>query len=428
MPADDRPPPLHEAEKASGAWIPLSGVGTEFAGDLLVLYRSGGDLFTPADLQVLLSMAYRMYSAVEARERGAAIERLAQAGPGLARHLDVGSLLDDAVVLLRELTGTDSAWILTSATTCAEVAAAADVGDDATGAGRARPPTCPAGPGSSAGEPYAGARRTATDPLLLVPVMRDGEVIAVLAAQGRRARSFGKSVVEVAMVLASYLSAAISNGELYRPLNAREQELRRRATRDPLTGLANRMTAAPADRPDALTALADRRGRAAVLRPRQVQGGQRPARPRGRRRADPAGRPAAAQGRSAPATCSPGSAATSSCCCSTARRRPDRPHRGRPPDPARAGRPVPAARRAGRGRRRASAPCSAGGGTTTASAMLRDADAAMYVAKARGTGRLEVFDDEASHRSLDRLDLRSELSDALDRDQLVGASTSRSWS
>jgi EAL domain-containing protein (putative c-di-GMP-specific phosphodiesterase class I) len=50
--------------------------------------------------------------------------------------------------------------------------------------------------------------------------------------------------------------------------------------------------------------------------------------------------------------------------------------------------------------------------------MLRNADAAMYVAKARGPGRVEVFDDAASHRSQDRLDLRSELEYALERGQL----------
>jgi EAL domain-containing protein (putative c-di-GMP-specific phosphodiesterase class I) len=50
--------------------------------------------------------------------------------------------------------------------------------------------------------------------------------------------------------------------------------------------------------------------------------------------------------------------------------------------------------------------------------MLRNADAAMYVAKRKGAGRIEVFDDAASHRSVDQLDLRSELGDALERGQL----------
>jgi EAL domain-containing protein (putative c-di-GMP-specific phosphodiesterase class I) len=56
-------------------------------------------------------------------------------------------------------------------------------------------------------------------------------------------------------------------------------------------------------------------------------------------------------------------------------------------------------------------------GKTSASMMLRDADAAMYVAKSHGPGVVEVFDDAASRRSLDRLSLRSELLRALDRDE-----------
>jgi EAL domain-containing protein (putative c-di-GMP-specific phosphodiesterase class I) len=50
--------------------------------------------------------------------------------------------------------------------------------------------------------------------------------------------------------------------------------------------------------------------------------------------------------------------------------------------------------------------------------MLRDADAAMYVAKSRGSGLVEVFDEAASHHSLDRLQVGSELTRALARDQL----------
>jgi diguanylate cyclase (GGDEF)-like protein/PAS domain S-box-containing protein len=57
-------------------------------------------------------------------------------------------------------------------------------------------------------------------------------------------------------------------------------------------------------------------------------------------------------------------------------------------------------------------------GQATATAMLRDADAAMYAAKNGGRGRVEVFDDAASHRSLDRLELRSDLTRALARGEL----------
>ncbi len=60
-------------------------------------------------------------------------------------------------------------------------------------------------------------------------------------------------------------------------------------------------------------------------------------------------------------------------------------------------------------------------GEATARAMLRDADAAMYAAKNKGGGLVEVFDDDASSQSLDRLGIRSELLRALDLDQLAVA-------
>lgn len=58
-------------------------------------------------------------------------------------------------------------------------------------------------------------------------------------------------------------------------------------------------------------------------------------------------------------------------------------------------------------------------GPNTAVEMLRDADAAMYAAKERGRGRLELFDEDASMRSLDRWSLRSDLLNALERTQLL---------
>ncbi|HEY8534188.1 MAG TPA: EAL domain-containing protein [Micromonospora sp.] len=58
-------------------------------------------------------------------------------------------------------------------------------------------------------------------------------------------------------------------------------------------------------------------------------------------------------------------------------------------------------------------------GRATPSSMLRDADAAMYAAKQTGPGLVEVFDEVASTRSLERLELRSDVVRALDRDQFV---------
>ncbi|HYR10863.1 MAG TPA: EAL domain-containing protein [Longimicrobium sp.] len=50
--------------------------------------------------------------------------------------------------------------------------------------------------------------------------------------------------------------------------------------------------------------------------------------------------------------------------------------------------------------------------------VLRDADAAMYRAKARGRARFEIADAELHARSLEQLEMESELREAVERDQL----------
>ncbi len=61
----------------------------------------------------------------------------------------------------------------------------------------------------------------------------------------------------------------------------------------------------------------------------------------------------------------------------------------------------------------------AGDATETPEAVLRDADAAMYVAKARGRDRYVVYDDDLRTRVLEHLDTEAGLRDALDQGALV---------
>jgi diguanylate cyclase len=58
-------------------------------------------------------------------------------------------------------------------------------------------------------------------------------------------------------------------------------------------------------------------------------------------------------------------------------------------------------------------------GTTTADALLRDADAAMYAAKRRGNGAYQVFAPTMHAIALDRLDLEADLRRALARREFV---------
>ena len=244
--------------------------------------------------------------------------------------------------------------------------------------------------------------------VLCVPVMRDGAAVALLYAARDRPYPFGSEVVEIATIFANYVGAAMENVRLL-------GELRYQATRDPLTGLANRV-------------LAGQRLEAALTRAGPFQAGLifcdldgfKAVNDRlGHEAGDELLKQVAARlQRALPAD--------------------DRLARfggdefvAVLDDVARLEDVTEVGRKLLRALKRpfmladewVTVTASIGGvlgsrGSTSASAMLRDADAAMYAAKARGPGEVEVFDEVASSRSLDRLGIRSELLRALERHEM----------
>ena len=396
----------------SAAFVPMS-TSSETSDELLVLYRSSGEVFGGTDLHVLSSVAQRLRIAADDRERAVAIERLAQSGHLLAPHLDSESLLDAAAELVQRLTTADDAWI-------------AGVSDGVAYAqahhGDAPPEAAPVTERPVAelrawstvvgGDAWVATITSSSSPLprsaLCVPVMRDGVPIALLFATRDRARPFGAEVIEIATIFASYLATALENAGLY-------HELRRRATRDPLTGLANRELAVQrldhvlkhGSAPftgllfcdlDGFKSVNDRLGHEAgdgLLR--QVAARLQKA----LRTKDLLARFGGDE-----FVVVLGEIETLDDVTDVGYRLVQallEPFELND--------------------ERVTVSASIGGvlgahNATTAGTMMRDADAAMYVAKARGPGAVEVFDDAASHRSLDRLSIRSELMRALDRDEL----------
>lgn len=403
----------------SAAWIPLSpspgtiGTGSD---DLLVLFRCAEAQFGGSDLQVLSSVAARLRLAVDERERSGVIEQLARFGHRLARHLELEPLLDEAVELLQQVTEADRAWVVTIEGELAYLRAHRGLPPaELTGWPRrisshdrrarvTRPRSLPTE------EPGAAAAGGA---VLQVPVVRDGELVGLLYAARGGARPFLRDAPETMAIFANYLAVAIVNADLYRTL-------RNRATHDQLTGLANRTLVV-----QQLEALLDHQG---------------PASDPGRR----VGLLFCDLDRFKAVNDLLGHKAGDELLQEVA----SRLRSGiRPQDLlARFGgdefvvvldpvRDLAEVAEVGqrltreldrdltiRGQRiRPSA--SIGGvlgtpGRSSAVTLLRDADAAMYAAKERGPGRVEIFDEVDSGRAVGQLDLRAELSLALERDQL----------
>jgi len=419
--AADRPPGLSH-RLISGAWVPLTADPGP-SGELLILFRGEAEPFSSAELQILTSVGYRIGMAVEALERATAIERLATAGPGLAQHVDLAGLLDEAVVLLRDLTGTDSAFIVIREGEQLRLATYTGVDESIARRWPRTTATMPHWDLLSTGKPYIGPREiiaerpdeTGPSPTVLcVPVMRDNTAVALLGATGHRPRSFGKTSMDIATILANYLTAAMINADLYRTLRERERELHHRASHDPLTGLANR-TQLGQQIQDALAGA----GRGAVgLLFCDIDKFKEVNDRLGHEIGDELLQQVALRLR-------------------TAIRHDDVLARfggdefvillhgvRSPADLTAAGRKVqrslatPIVIRGERFHVSASVGAVLGRSGSSASEMLRNADAAMYAAKAKGAGRIEVFDEEASLHARDRLDLRAELEQAQERGEL----------
>jgi diguanylate cyclase (GGDEF)-like protein len=420
----DVPDTLAHLRIRSVAWVPVRS-DLSSTDILLILFRRGSDAFAPGELRGLESVAARLSVGLDARARAMLAERLARSGHRLARHLSFPILFRDASTLLQELLGASGTCVITvDGDEASQGWPARGHGDGE--AGWPRPvSTLPGWEALAGGRafqspvdesfavcgPGPGARTA-----LCVPVMSRDQPVALLYAVREATRPFLPSEVEATTTFAYYLHSAMINTELYQALKDNETTLRHRASHDTLTGLANRALvseyldgALSRDDPsdvgllfcdlDKFKGINDRLGHGvgdALLqlvaeRLREcAEPGVLLARLGGDefvfvldgvedaddltafagRVTETMRRPFTLRGEILEVTLSVGAVS---------------------------------------GRRR----------QATSMSLLRDADAAMYAAKARGAGLVRVFDEDAATKAREQLDLRSDLHLALERGELA---------
>lgn len=225
---------VHPLSLRSAVWLPLAEEpdGPRIVRHLLILYRSDPTPFTGTELALLVSVAERLQTSVQARHRRVALERLARSGHVLLQHRRQAPLLQDAARLLRELVGAMCAAVVT-------------VEDGVVTPGIHAAPGCPtqswltamdgapaaALPGwqeIKAGRPrFVEVREPeGTRSLLVVPAGPQGAPSAVLYARWADLPPLMSPVTETSAILASHLSAALVNVSLYRALSRSEASLR----------------------------------------------------------------------------------------------------------------------------------------------------------------------------------------------------------
>ena len=225
-------PQLLELGVETAVWLPV--IGSYAARGVLILARCRTVRFSHADVDLLIAMTYRIGLALEQAQRSSQLEQIVRTGHEIGRYLEETSLCERAVQVFPAVMGAEAS-VLVKIEPDGRMHCAAQVGLDP----EWEKIWCHIseqllkenrGTGNT---PYTTNLHPTFDQfldktlqsctvrtLLAVPVQRGEKPEAFLYAMRFSTTTFGPDTLQIAMLFASQISAALENARLYQAVHA----------------------------------------------------------------------------------------------------------------------------------------------------------------------------------------------------------------
>jgi signal transduction histidine kinase/ActR/RegA family two-component response regulator len=220
---------LRELGVETAVWLPVTD--SHEAMGALILARCRPVPFSDAEVGLLRAMAYRIGLTLDQAQRSVQLEQIVRTGREIARHLDQSAVCEEAVRMFPALVGADAA-VLVLNDLGGTPRCAAQIGLDPSWASA----FCHimeqflTEPRLASDDPYSTRDlRAAVEPLafelpdlcparalLAVPIRRDERTQGLLCAMRFLSTSFSSDSLQVALLYAGQISAALENARLYR--------------------------------------------------------------------------------------------------------------------------------------------------------------------------------------------------------------------
>ena len=222
---------LRELGAETAVWLPV--IGSHAARGALILARCRPDPFVRADVDLLTAMAYRIGLALEEAQRNTQLEQIVRTGHEIGRHLDESAVGDKAVRMFPAVMRADAAALVLRDSDDTFRCVAQFGLDPAWSAAWSRLAECLLTDSCLAdAEPYSTPDlRVAVErfslelhacpvrALLAIPIRREERIRGLLCAMRFSTTSFNPDTLQIAMLYASQISAALENARLYRAVH-----------------------------------------------------------------------------------------------------------------------------------------------------------------------------------------------------------------